>query len=372
MNYILHLTDDCNLNCKYCYEKDKYKHNKLSFENIKFVIDNEVNQKSKFVGISFYGGEPLLKKETIYKTIEYIKKLKCKTKFAFGMTTNGVLLDDNFIKFMKDNNFLSIGYSIDGKKETQNSNRLTINNQGTFDSVEKNAIKLLKVFKNTVAMVVVTKNNIKQLTENVDYLISLGFKTINLQFDFFANWEDKDLITIEENYNKLADLYIKKILNEENIDIIMFDEKIKTYIKEEYNCNDDCQLGLKSINIGVDGNFYPCVQFVGEENYIIGNCKEGLDIKKRNNLIQQSHKELDICKDCKIKKRCKHLCCCKNFKTTNDINTVSPLTCETERLLINIADRIATKLYNENSKLFIQKFYNDNYNSIEQLVSKGN
>lgn len=371
MNYILHLTDDCNLNCKYCYEKDKYKHNKLSFENIKIVIDNEVKQKSKFVGISFYGGEPLLEKETIYKTIEYIKKLKCKTKFGFGITTNGVLLNDDFINLMKDNNFLSIGYSIDGKKETQNLNRLTINNQGTFDSVEKNAIKLLKVFKNAVAMVVVTKNNIKQLTENVDYLINLGFKTINLQFDFFANWEDKDLITIEESYNKLADLYIKKILNEENINIIMFDEKIKTYIKEDYNCNDDCQLGIKSINIGDDGNFYPCVQFVGAEKYIIGNCKEGLDIEKRNDLIQQSHKELDICKDCKIKKRCKHLCCCKNFKTTNDINTVSPLTCETERIVISIADRIATKLYNENSKLFIQKFYNDNYNILEEIVTKG-
>lgn len=80
MNYILHLTDDCNLNCKYCYEKDKYNHNKLSFENIKFVIDSEVREKSKFVGISFYGGEPLLQKDTIYQTVEYIKKLKCKTK----------------------------------------------------------------------------------------------------------------------------------------------------------------------------------------------------------------------------------------------------------------------------------------------------
>lgn len=85
-------------------------------------------------------------------------------------------------------------------------------------------------------MVVVTKNNIKQLTENVD--------------------------------------------------IKIFDEKIRTYIKEDYNCNDDCQLGLKTINIDVNGNFYPCVQFVGDENYIIGNCKEGLDIKKRSILIK--------------------------------------------------------------------------------------
>ena len=371
MNYVLHLTDDCNLNCKYCYEKDKYKHRKLSFENIKLVIDRETQQNSKFVGISFYGGEPLLEKDTIFKIVEYTNKLKTKTKFAFGMTTNGVLLDDVFINFIKNNNFLTIGYSFDGKKETQNLNRLTINNKGTFEIVEKNAIKLLATFKNVVAMVVVTKNNINELTENVNYLINLGFKTINLQFDFFADWNDEDLITIKENYNKVADLYIEKIKNEENVNIIVFDEKIRTYIKEEYNCNDDCQLGIKTINIGVDGNFYPCMQFVGENNYLIGNCKEGLDIEKRNNLIKNSHKEMDICKECKIKRRCKHLCCCKNYKTTNDINEVSALTCETERIVISIADRIATKLYKEDSKLFVQKFYNDNYNILEELVTKG-
>lgn len=370
MNYTLHLTDDCNLNCKYCYEKNKYKHNRLSFENIKSVIDDEIKQKSKFVGITFYGGEPLLEKQTIYKVIEYTKKLKSKTKFRFGMTTNGVLLDDDFINFMKKNNFLTIGYSFDGKKETQDLNRLTTNNQGTFDIVEKNANKLLRVFKKAVAMVVVTKNNINQLVENVDYLINLGFKIFNLQFDFLTDWEEEDLVKIKENYNKLADLYVEKILNEENISIIMFDEKIKTYIKEEYNCNDDCQLGIKSVNIGVDGNFYPCIQFVGEKDYIIGDCNNGLDINKRDVLIRNSHKEIDICKECKIKKRCKHLCCCKNFKTTNNINEVSALTCETERIIIEISDMIATQLYKRNSKLFIQKFYNDNYNILEEIITR--
>lgn len=357
MNYILHLTNDCNLNCKYCYEKDKYTHQKLSFEKITALIDNEILNHSNSVGISFYGGEPLLEKEIIYKVVDYINKAKSKTKFLFNITTNGILLDDEFIKFMKKNKFLNIGYSIDGTKENHNLNRSSLNSTDTFDIIEKNAIKLLKNFKETIAMVVVTKNTINRLTENVEYLINLGFKVINLQFDFHANWTDKDLIVIKENYEKLADLYINKILQGTNISIPLFDDKIESYINNKYNCNDSCNLGTKSVCVGADGNLYPCIQFVGNKKYVIGNCIDGISGNKLDHLSNKSHKELKICKECKVRKRCKHLCACRNLKTTNDINQVSPLTCETERMIISIADRIANHIYKEKPYIFLKKFY---------------
>ena len=70
MNYSLYLTDSCNLNCKYCYEK-KFKTNReLSFDNIKKIIDNEIKSKSKESIITFFGGEPLLKKVIIYSCVK--------------------------------------------------------------------------------------------------------------------------------------------------------------------------------------------------------------------------------------------------------------------------------------------------------------
>ena len=145
MNYILHLTDYCNLNCKYCYENKREKD--LSIENIKAIIDYEIKQKNKVSNIVFYGGEPLLKKDIIYKTIDYIKSKKSKTKFYFGMTTNGTLIDGEFIKYMKDNKFINLAYSFDGIKEVQNLNRIKIDNTGSFDIVEQNAKKILNKLK---------------------------------------------------------------------------------------------------------------------------------------------------------------------------------------------------------------------------------
>ena len=366
MNYTIHLTDRCNLNCKYCYENKE--NEDISFENIKKLIDYEVKQKSKYSIITFYGGEPLLKKDLIKATIEYIKSKKSKTKFYYGITTNGTLVDDEFIKMIKENNFVDVAYSFDGMEDTQNLNRVTAEGKETFEKVSKNARKLLYNFENVTAMVVVTKNNLEKLSENVKYLISFGFESINLLFNYLDNWEDKDLEKIKEQYNNIAEIYYDKILKEEDIEIPLIDEKIKTYIKG-YDCNEECNLGMKNINVGTDGNFYPCVQFVKNEQFIIGNCEEGIDFRKREKLILNSKKENDICKNCAIKKRCKHTCSCKNYMLTKDINKLSPIVCETEKIIIEVADKMAEKLHNNNSKMFIQKYYNDKYGIIKNIVS---
>lgn len=369
MEYIVHLTEKCNLQCKYCYENKEGRD--LSFENIKCLIDNEINQKNKYCILTFYGGEPLLKKDIIKKTINYIKLKKSKTKFFFGITTNGTLLDDDFIIYMKQNNFSNICYSIDGTKYTYELNRMSKNEKYyDYDIVLNNAKKLLDNFNFVVAMSVITKNNLENVGNNVEYLINIGFKYINLLLDYTYNWKDEDLGIIRQQLYDVADIYSNKIINEDDIDIPLLDSKIKTYINDKYNCNDDCKYGMETINVGTDGNFYPCMQFVGNSKFVIGNCKEGININLRRNLIEKVKKENEICKGCAIKSRCKHMCGCRNLLLTGDINKVSPINCEIEKIIVEVADSMAEKLYRKNSKMFIQKYYNKNYNILKQFVLK--
>ncbi len=368
MEYVIHLTDKCNLNCTYCYENKR--NNDILFEDIKNLIDYEVSQKQKYSIIIFYGGEPLLQKNMIKDTINYINSKKSKTNFYYGITTNGTLLDDDFIKYMKENKFVNIAYSIDGTQETQDLNRKTVDGKGTFDIVKENAKKLLNSFDEVIAMSVITRNNLSNLYKNVEYLIETGFKCINLLFDYSQDWQDEDLDEIKKQYSRIAEIYANKILQECDVSIPLLDDKIRTYIKDEYNCNDDCKLGMKTINVGTDGNFYPCMQFVNNKKFIIGNCKDGIDINARTNLIKNSMQENETCKSCAIRKRCKHTCACRNYLLTNNINELSPVICETERILIEVSDKLAENLYKQNSKMFIQKFYNENYNILRQLANK--
>ena len=355
MEYVIYLTDNCNLSCNYCYQNKEKKD--IKFEYIKSLIDYEITQKNKYSIINFYGGEPLLKKDLIKATINYIKSAKTKTKFYYGITTNGTLLDDDFIKYMKKNNFVNIGYSFDGMKRTHDLNRLTIDGKETFDIVFNNSKKIINKFPRVVATLVICKNTLKNLAENVEFLYKIGFKHINLLFDYFQNWTDKDLPEIKKQYSNIAQIYTNKILSNKDFNISLIDDKIQSYIKEDYNCNENCKMGIKLIILGTDGNLYPCMQFVKNKKFIIGNCENGIDFNARANLVKNSRKEDMLCKKCSINKRCNHTCSCKNYILTKDINKLSPIICEIEKILIEVSDNMAEIVYNKNPKLFIKKYY---------------
>ena len=357
MNYTFHLTEKCNLNCKYCYEKNKGTL-ELSFNDIKNIMDIEVKNKSKTCGITFFGGEPLLKKDLIYETINYAKKLEKENniKFLYSITTNGTLIDDEFIRIAKQNDFL-IGYSLDGTKETQNKNRLTHSGEETFNIVSENAKKLVKNIIKLVAMPVITKNNYINMTETTKFLFDLGFNYVNCAFDYTSDWTDEDLEPLKKEYEKLANLYYEKSKNGDNFYLLPFDNKITDYIQEK-NCNENCKIAIKHVNIGTNKRIYPCMQFVGIDEYEIGNTTIGIDEEKKNKLREKLViQEYDVCKECAIKTRCKHTCGCLNLLTTGNPLTTSPLICETERMFIEISDKLAERLYKEKIETFYKKEY---------------
>jgi uncharacterized protein len=122
-----------------------------------------------------------------------------------------------------------------------------------------------------------------------------------------------------------------------------------------------CELGLKQLSVAPDGNLYPCVQFAGDEDFCVGNVSDGIDLKKREDLYRLNEEEKPGCEKCAIKSRCNHYCGCLNRQATGSISEVSPVLCAHERIVLQIADKLAARLYKERSGMFIQKHYNDFY-----------
>ena len=367
MDYVLHITDECNFRCKYCYENKCNK--KLSFENIKSLINIIAQNKEKNPTLTFYGGEPLLEKEIIYKTVEYVREIEKKedVKFNFKINTNGYLIDDDFLEFAERNDFYFC-YSIDGNKEAHDANRVTAGGIGTFDIVKENAKKVLDAKVKIVAMMVVNRNNIEYLGESVRYLFSLGFENVLFALDYSDKWIDSDLEIIKREYLKLSELYYEKTMNEDSFYMFPFENKIDAYISEKKRCLMECNLGYKSVNISTDGKVYPCMQLVDNSNYVIGDCVNGIDVEKRANL--KKVEEYEVCKECLIKDRCKHTCACVNKLSTGDVTQLSPFVCETERIIIEIADEVANRLYKAESSMFLHKKYNKMYPLIDMLERK--
>src|SRR3990170_2286015 len=107
------LTDQCNFNCAYCYQKK----GKQRLDSA--VLTRAVRFFQPFFArecfIDFYGGEPLLAFEEIRRTVEQIERLSKKRgiKAHYSLTTNGSLLNDYILDFLEDHEF-SVLLSFDG------------------------------------------------------------------------------------------------------------------------------------------------------------------------------------------------------------------------------------------------------------------
>ena len=371
MNYTIYLTDNCNMNCKYCYEKEMHKDNQIDIQMVKNIIDIEAKSKSKQCILTFFGGEPLLKKHLIYEVSNYIKSQKYKTNFLYNMTTNATLIDDEFIKFVKNNPFISLSISIDGNMESHNRNRMFNGKNGSYDIVEKNVKKLLNESKIPVAVPVITKNNEKDLYNSIENLIKIGFRRINIQYDFMTEWDDQDIEILKSELEKVANLYMKKMREEDEFDLLEIDEKIFSYIDDSKNVNDNCSVGLRGANIGTNGKIYPCMQFMYDDKYEIGDCHNGINKKLQVEVHNKLKQELKECKECNYRKRCNHTCSCINKAFSGNAATTSPFTCEMQRIIIDISDKIAEQMYKERNSVFMQKYYNDSYESVEKNIING-
>ncbi len=280
-----------------------------------------------------------------------------------------MLLDSDFLKFSKESG-LNIGLSIDGDSRAHDLNRKLGNGEGSFQFIDKNIDTLLEYQPYVNALMVVSPGNVKYYARSVEYLINRGFRYIIASLNYAGNWNNEHLKELEEQYNKMSRLYKKWTLEQKKFYFSPFEMKLATHIRgNDDNCY-SCQLSRRQISIAPDGKIYPCVQFVKDgisnADFSIGDIWKGFD-EKRELLFNKSVEAKDGCKDCALNKRCYNTCSCLNWQTTGQINQVSPLLCETERILIPIVDRLGEEMYNLKLPMFIQKQYNLAYPLLSML-----
>src|SRR5882762_2970651 len=132
----------CNLDCKYCfflskdmlYPKDPLRMSDEMLEGyIKQLLESHRTTK---VIVAWQGGEPTLMGLDFYKrSIEYAEKYRRPgQQVEYTFQTNGVLINDEWARFFKENKFL-IGLSVDGPQEMHDTYRVTKAGNGTFKQV---------------------------------------------------------------------------------------------------------------------------------------------------------------------------------------------------------------------------------------------
>ena len=145
---IVKVAERCNINCTYCYffhgGNETYKlHSPLMKSSVIEKLGDFLSAGVKDLGVStvnvgIHGGEPLLQnKNNIVQLCDSLqKKLKGLKSLKFGLQTNGMLIDEEWMDIFTRFN-INVGISIDGPKKIHDANRIDHRSKGTYDRVHE-------------------------------------------------------------------------------------------------------------------------------------------------------------------------------------------------------------------------------------------
>lgn len=352
MNLTLHLTDNCNMDCSYCIRE---KCPRDMTEEVLIKACDLAFSKGTRAGLCFFGGEPLLKKDLIYKALDYCEAKSGETGIRFDckMTTNGTLLDEEFLD-RAGRSDMGIGLSFDGK--AQDICRVFVGGKATSSVVEEKAKLLLSRMPDSAALATIAPQAVPYYAESVKYLHDLGFNRVSfvLAYGKKVNWTDSDLDALREQLELTSDYLKELFIKKEHFYMSAFAAKISDCIRGK-NPAERCHLGTRQMPVTPKGDLYPCTSFIGDEKYLLGNVFEGINEARVLELAKKASTPM-TCAGCDLVKRCTNSCGCANRMNTGNENEVSPLQCTYERMLIEISDNLGNELYLIDPERFAKEF----------------
>lgn len=339
----LHIAHDCNLKCEYCFaEEGEYKgaRSMMSAEVGKKALDFLVKNsgKRRNLEVDFFGGEPLMNFDAVKEIVEYGRELEktSNKNIRFTMTTNGTLMTEEIEQYLVDNMY-NIVLSIDGRKEVNDRVRYNFNGSGTYDKIvdKYKSVAEKRNQQNYFVRGTFTRYNL-DFANDVMHFADLGFKQISVEpvvtdEERPYSIREEDLPIIFDEYERLAKLMIESRNNGKEFNFFHFMLDLTggpCLIKRAVGCS----AGSEYVAVTPEGDLYPCHQFVGIDEYLLGDVYNGItnDIKttefKACNIFAK-----DECKDCWNKYFCSGGCSANAKQMNDDILSPYQIGCEMQK-----------------------------------------
>lgn len=335
----IHICHDCNLRCRYCFADEGAYHSEREFMSeetakkaIDFLLENSGNRK--VLEVDFFGGEPLMCLQTIKNVVAYAREKgdKLGKKFLFTTTTNALLLDDDAIDFF-NREMENVVLSLDGRKEIHNTIRKTKNGKGSFDFVIENIKKFVRARgdKNYYVRGTFTAKNL-DFSKDVIFLAENGFDSISMEpvvteIDDLAI-KPEHLPAVLDEYENLCDKYLEKHRKGEGFNFFHFNIDLEGGVCLQKKVS-ACGAGNEYFSVVPNGDIYPCHQFAGDKDFLMGNVYEGRFNKNiREKFASSCLFTREGCGDCFAKFICSGGCAANNYHFEGDINKPYKTTCE--------------------------------------------
>ena len=352
----LHIAHDCNLACRYCFAEEGEYHGRralMSLEVGKKALDFLVANSGTRVNleVDFFGGEPLMNWQVVKELVAYGRSLEepYRKKFRFTLTTNGILLNDEIMEFV-NKEMANVVLSIDGRKEINDLMRPHRGGQGSYEAIVPKFQKLAESRNqaNYYVRGTFTRNNL-DFSRDVMHLADLGFEQISVEpvvaqpMDDYALREE-DLPALLAEYDRLAVELIRREKEGKGVNFFhfMIDLSGGPCVAKRLS---GCGSGTEYLAVTPWGDLYPCHQFVGKEEFLMGNVDEG--ITRRD--IQDEFRGCNVyakekCRDCFARFYCSGGCAANSYNFHGHINDAYDLGCQLQKKRVECAIMIKAAL----------------------------
>lgn len=353
----LHIAHDCNLACKYCFAEEGEYHGRralMSFDvgkrALDFLIANSGNRRN--LEVDFFGGEPLMNWRVVKELVAYGRSLEKENNklFRFTLTTNGMLLNDEIMDFC-NKEMSNVVLSLDGRKEVHDAMRPRRGCKGgSYDNIVPKFRKFAESRgdKDYFIRGTFTRANL-DFAEDVKHFYELGFDKTSMEPVVGSDEEvysikQEDVERIKEEYDRLALDYIKAKKEGRDFHFFHFELDLQQGPCVAKRLS-GCGSGTEYLAVTPWGDFYPCHQFVGQEEFILGDVYKGIvrqDICDEFKLCNVYAKP--NCRECYARFYCSGGCAANSYNFHKDITDTYDIGCELEKKRIECAIMIKAAL----------------------------
>jgi uncharacterized protein len=281
LNFIIKITTNCTLECKYCSYMPFVKENSksiMSFRTLEAIISQILDLPVHRITFIWHGGEPLIAGIGFFeKIVDLINENNnYNKKIRNNIQTNAMLINSGWIEFLKTNKF-NIGFSIDGPQYLHDACRVFSSGKGSYSNVS-NGIKLVQNSgMKTGCLAVITKNHIDKAEEMFAYFLRKKIYTYDLLP--CLNYDNYGIHGVSITPMEYAQFLVEYFnlwfkYDDPNIKIRVFENIIMGMLGGRValcKFNGSCD---KFLTINNNGDIYPCDKFLGWPEFKFGNILE--------------------------------------------------------------------------------------------------
>jgi len=337
----LNVAHVCNMKCQYCFASQGdfgLKPGLMSLQTGQKALDFLVARSGpvKHLEVDFFGGEPLLNAAMLKELVRYGRKREeeCGKEFNFTLTTNALLVDDDIIKFVIDNQ-ISVILSLDGRPATNDRHRILNSGEGSYHNIVPKIKKMVE--SKPVSYYIrgtFTRLNL-DFSSDLQHIIDLGFDAVSLEPAVGTkngySIEEEDLPQVLAEYDRLTDLL--RDYHQSGRDVHFFHynldlQKGPCLAKRQSGCG----AGVEYLVVTPEGDIYPCHQFVGDNQFLMGNIYGSeLNGEISQKFIKNRLGDKEECRRCWTRNFCGGGCHANAYHTSGDMSQPAHVSCAMHR-----------------------------------------